>query len=132
MFLDQAITAVPNIKPQLVAGQIHDDNDDIIVIRLQMPNLYVNVHGKNVYTLDSRYQLGKRFTVKFVVNNGQTKVYYNRSPNPSFTLALDYDDAYFKAGAYTQSNCDTEGSAKICNSDNYGEVTVYNAIITHL
>lgn len=132
MFLDQAITAVPKIKQHIVAGQIHDDNDDIIVIRLEMPNLYVNVHGKNVYTLDSRYKLGKRFTVKFVVNNGQTKVFYNRSINPAYTLTLDYDDAYFKAGAYIQSNCDTEGSAELCHADNYAEVTVYNAIITHL
>src|SRR3989344_3324426 len=124
LFLDQAITAVPQIKPDIVAGQIHDDNDDIIVIRLELPSLYVNVDGKNVYTLDNRYTLGKRFTVKFVVNNGQTQVYYNRGPNPSYTLSLDYDDAYFKAGAYTQSNCDTEGSAQLCHADNYGEVTV--------
>lgn len=132
LFLDQAITAVPKTKPHLVAGQIHDDNDDIIVIRLQMPNLYINVNGKNVHTLDSRYKLGKRFTVKFVVNNGQTKIYYNKGTNPSYTLSLDYDDAYFKAGAYIQSNCDTEGSAELCNPDNYGEVIVYNVITTHL
>lgn len=132
MFLDQAITAVPKTKPHLVAGQIHDDNDDIIVVRLQMPNLYINVNGKNVSTLDSRYKLGQRFTVKFVVNNGQTQVYYNRNIKPSYTLSLDYDDAYFKAGAYIQSNCDTEGSAELCNPDNYGEVIVYNVITTHL
>lgn len=131
MFLDQAITAVPEGKKHVVAGQIHDDNDDIVVIRLEMPNLYINVNGKHVYTLDANYALGKRFTLKFAVGGGQTKIYYNGGIRPAYTLSLDYEDAYFKAGAYTQSNCDTEGSTQLCSADNYGEVIVYKAIVNH-
>lgn len=131
MFLDQAITKVPKIKKHVVAGQIHDDNDDIIVIRLEYPNLYVNVNGKNVYTLDSNYTLGKRFTIKFEVNGAQTKVYYNNSQTPVYTLNLNYSSAYFKAGAYTQSNCTREIPFLFCNDDNYGEVIIYKAIVEH-
>lgn len=131
MFLDQAITAVPKAKQHIVVGQIHDDNDDIIVIRLEYPNLYVNVNGKNVYTLDSHYTLGKRFTVELVVNEEQTKVYYNGNTNPSYTLTLDYTNAYFKTGAYTQSNCDSEGKSSLCSVNNYGEVVVYKAKVSH-
>lgn len=131
MFLDQAITAVPTTKKHVVAGQIHDADDDVIVIRLEYPNLYVNVDGDNRYVLDSNYTLGKRFSVKFEVMNGKTYVYYNDSLGPVYTLSKSYKGAYFKAGAYTQSNCDREGSSTICNGNNYGEVIVYQATVSH-
>lgn len=130
MFLDQTITAVPQTKRHMVAGQIHDASDDVLVIRLEYPNLYVNVNGKNVYTLDSNYTLGRRFNVKFTVNSGQTKVYYNGNSSPSYVLNKNYSGAYFKTGAYTQSNCSKESSS-LCNANNYGEVVVYQATVTH-
>ena len=130
MSIDQAFTAVPQTKKHVVAGQIHDADDDVIVIRLEYPNLYVNVDGKNAYTLDSNYTLGKRFTVRFVVNGGQTEVYYNNGKDPLYTLDKNYSGAYFKVGAYTQSNCSKEGSS-LCNDNNFGEVIVYQAIVTH-
>ncbi len=131
MFLDEAITAVPTTKKHVVVGQIHDASDDIIVIRLEYPTLYINVNGKNVYPLDTSYTLEKRFTIKFVVNGGQTKVYYNRNFAPAFTLGKSYSGAYFKAGAYTQSNCSKEGSYSLCNDNNYGEVVIYQVTVTH-
>ena len=131
MFIDEAITAVPKTKRHIVAGQIHGSSDDIIVIRLQYPNLYVNVDGKNVYTLDSHYTLGKRFTIKFIVSGGQTKVFYNGNLQPSYTLDKKYSGAYFKAGAYTQSNCDKEFWPWLCSVNNYGEVVIYNLTVTH-
>ncbi len=131
MVLEQAIIAVPQKKQHVVAGQIHDATHDILVIRLEYPNLYVNVNGKNVSTLDSHYALGKRFTIKFVVNSGDTKVYYNNDTNPVYTLTQNYSGAYFKAGAYTQSNCIREGLPWACNANNYGEVVIYGLSVTH-
>ena len=131
MFLDQTITAVPKVKQQIVAGQIHDDDKDIIVIRLDLPNLHIRVDGENVHTLDDNYTLGKRFTIKFVVENNQTKVYYNNSTDSVYTLNKSYSDAYFKAGAYAQSNCDKEGTSLLCNENNYGEVVLYQLGVTH-
>lgn len=131
-FVQQAISAVPKKKQHVVAGQIHDETRDILVIRLEYPSLYVNVGGKNVRTLDKHYTFGKRFTVKFVVSDGQTKVYYNNSNLPSYTLTKNYSGAYFKAGAYTQSNCAKERSVSLCNANNYGEVIIYQASVTHL
>ena len=131
LFIDEAITAVPTTKPHVVAGQIHDSSDDIIVIRLEMPYLYVNVGGENKSVLDSHYTLGKRFSVKFEVQNGQTNVYYNGKNTPSYTLLKNYSRAYFKAGAYTQSNCTRERLESLCNENNYGEVLVYQLSVTH-
>lgn len=132
MFIDQVITALPlGDKPELVAGQIHDENDDVIVIRLEGNTLYVNVDGENVLVLDPEYQLGKRFTIKFEVSEGQTRVYYNGSKTPIFILDKEYFGAYFKAGAYPQSNCDTVGSPKLCNKKNIGEVVIRKLKVTH-
>lgn len=136
MTLDQAITSVPNTKKHVVAGQIHDASDDVIVIRLELPNLYVNVGtnppggNQHVATLDSNYTLGKRFTVKFEATNGKTNIYYNGATTPSYSLTRTYSGAYFKAGAYTQSNCSTEASGQ-CYSSNFGEVVLYSVSVTH-
>ncbi len=130
MFLDEAITAVPQVKKHVVAGQIHDKSDDVLVIRLEFPNLYINVDGKNKHTLDSDYSLGKRFTVRFEVENGKTKIFYNGTSDPVYTLDKEYSGAYFKAGAYTQSNCKTEESGP-CNDGNYGEVIIYQLSVSH-
>lgn len=131
LILDQAITAVPKNKPVVVAGQIHGDDDDLIVIRLEYPKLYVSRGSSNLYTLDENYTLGKRFVIKFVASGGEIKVYYNGSNNPVHTLKKEVDEAYFKAGVYTQSNCETEDSAQLCNADNYGEVVIYQITLIH-
>jgi len=131
LFLDEAITAVPKSKQQVVAGQIHGDDDDLLVIRLEYPTLSIVRGKKDVYTLDENYTLGKRFTVEFVVRDGRISVYYNGSTAPVYTLEKRLQMAYFKAGVYTQSNCETEDSSDLCTADNYGEVVLYRATITH-
>lgn len=129
MYIEQAITAVPQVKKHVVAGQIHDANDDVIVIRLEYPKLFVDINGKTGPTLDSNYQLGKKFTVKFVADNGQIKVYYNNSQSPVYSLKKASSGNYFKAGAYTQSNCSKE---KVCADNNFGEVVIYKLDVQHL
>jgi hypothetical protein len=128
LFIDQAITALPQTKPELVAGQIHDAKDDVLVIRLEGSNLYINVDGKNVHLLNPNYILGERFTLQFAVSSGQTQVHYNGSAKPQFSFAKDYSGAYFKAGAYTQSNCTRE---RVCSEENLGEVLIYQLVVTH-
>lgn len=122
MFIDQAITAVPKNKKHIVAGQIHDANDDVIVIRLEYPKLFVDINGETGPTLDPNYVLGKRFTVKFVAENGQIKIYYNGNQSAIYTMSKSISGCYFKAGAYTQSNCSKESD---CSDNNFGEVIIY-------
>lgn len=130
LVVDQAITAVPKKKKHVVAGQIHDADQDVLVIRLEYPKLFVNVDGENVATLDSEYTLGKRFTVRLEVFGGKTDVFYNNSVSPVYTFISDYSEAYFKVGAYTQSNC-TKEEPRFCSDDNYGEVVVYGLNVSH-
>jgi hypothetical protein len=130
MTIEQAITAVPATKRHVVAGQIHDGSDDVITIRLEQPRLFVDHNGVDGRTLTSSYVLGTRFTVRFEASDGQIRVYYNGSPTPNDTLARAGAGMYFKAGAYTQSNCMRE-TVTACGERNFGEVVIYALRVLH-
>lgn len=128
LFIDQAITAIPQAKNHIVVGQIHDADDDVIVVRLEYPKLFIDINGKDGPVLDANYKLGKRFTTQFVAKNGQIAVHYNGSESPAYVLKKKGSGNYFKAGAYTQSNCSKE---KQCDSGNFGEVHIYKLAVNH-
>ncbi|KAL9643655.1 hypothetical protein ABK040_016107 [Willaertia magna] len=121
MFIQQSITALPFKRKHIVAGQIHDDSKYIIFIRLEENKLFICVNGEKVKMLTSNYN---RFTIEFIVQNGKTSVYYNGENEPSYVLEKEYYNAYFKAGAYVQSNISKEYD-ECCNEDNYIEVLIY-------
>ncbi len=128
MFIDEAILAVPATKSQVVAGQIHDPNDDVTVIRLDYPDLHIDLNGAAGPSLDAHYVLGRRFTVKLVAHDGRIDYYYNNNPTPVYTYVKASSGDYFKVGAYTQSNCSHEAA---CGPNNFGEVEVYNTWVQH-
>lgn len=130
MVIEEAITALPATKKHVVAGQIHDGTNDVIVIRLEDKKLFIDIGGSNGPILDANYTLGKHFTVKFEATGGKTNIYYNNNTTPAYTLTRSYSGAFFKAGAYTQSNCSKEAST-LCNANNYGEVIIYRLEVTH-
>jgi poly(beta-D-mannuronate) lyase len=130
MTIEQAITVVPATKRHVVAGQIHDGSDDVITIRLEQPRLFVDHNGVDGRTLTSSYVLGTRFSVRFEASDGQIRVYYNGGQTPSDTLARAGGGMYFKAGAYTQSNCVRE-TATPCGESNFGEVVIYALHVLH-
>lgn len=131
LFIEEAITATPKNKPDVVAGQIHGDDDDLLVIRLEGSKLYLSRGGEHLAVLDENYVLGQRFTFKFEAANGKMFTYYNNGAEPVYTLEKKVKQAYFKIGVYTQSNCETEESSDLCSDDNYGEVVIYQAQVTH-
>jgi hypothetical protein len=127
MVIDQAITAQPQGRPNVVAGQIHDADDDVTVFRLEGRKLWITNGDTSQYKLvTDNYVLGTRFQAKFVVSDGQIKVYYNNVLQT--TIEKEFSGAYFKAGAYTQANCD---NASPCSDTNYGEVRIYDLNVTH-
>lgn len=123
MTITEAITALPPKKPQVVAGQIHDDEDDVIMIRLEKSRLFVEANGDEVGLLDKAYALGTTFTVKVRATSDGIRVTYNGR------TSVKYDKTgkhwYFKAGCYTQSNEDDDAP------DAYGEVVIYKLKVEH-
>ncbi|MFE6163984.1 polysaccharide lyase family 7 protein [Streptomyces sp. NPDC056486] len=127
MVVDEAITHLPADKPHIMAGQIHDETSDVTSFRLEGSSLYVTSYNNTHYKLlTSNYQLGDRFQGKFVVHDGKVDVYYKGTLQA--TIAADFGSGYFKAGAYTQANCNNSSP---CGTSNYGEVSLYKVTVTH-
>jgi hypothetical protein len=127
MTVSEAFTHLPLGKPELVGAQIHDNNDDITVIRLEGSNLWItegdNPHHK---LITDQYKLGTRFEVTYDVSGGKIRVFYNGALQT--TISDRFRNAYFKTGAYTQANCT---NSPRCAADNYGETAVYNVTTFH-
>lgn len=124
MELRQSITRLPSKKPHVVAGQIHDAEDDVVMIRLEKQRLFVEGGGKELGLLDAGYRLGTPFTVKVVAADGRIRVSYDGQEK--VVVERRAERCYFKAGVYVQSNLkkgDLPGE--------YGEVVIHALRISH-
>jgi hypothetical protein len=125
MELDQAITRTPRTKPDVIAGQIHGGDDDVMQIHLSGRKLTVKyADGDKDVVLDPAYELGKRFRVKIQASSGKVKVWYNGKL--AADLPVSASKSYFKAGAYVNSNPD-----KGADPDDVGQVVIYGLKISH-
>jgi hypothetical protein len=112
------------VKPHAVGAQIHDANDDVIMIRLERNRLFVEGSGKELALLDANYVLGTRFDVVISASDKRIRVRYNGEQKLDF--AKDVGGCYFKAGVYTQSNV-SKGEA----ADSYAQVSIERLTIEH-
>lgn len=129
MIIDEAFTALPEGKPHVVGGQIHDAADDFSVFRLEGSNLWLTLGDNTHYKLlMNNYVLGQRIVVAFQVFKGACKVFLNGNP-----VAMIDSHAlvggYFKAGCYTQARVGQPGVPGV--SSNFGEVKIYRLKIAH-
>ena len=125
MTVREAITKLPEVKPHVVAAQIHDAEDDVVMVRLEGSHLFVEYDdGEGEFTLDPDYRLGTPFDVRITAADGRVEVAYNGQVAGEVPLAGE--GWYFKAGTYTQSNPE-RGEAP----DAVGEVVIYALDVTH-
>lgn len=124
--ITQAITHLPEVKPHVVAGQIHDDQDDVVMIRLEGSYLFVEGGGDDLGALDPDYQLGETFTVRLRAAGGAIDIYYQDLQTPAVSVPSDASGCYFKAGVYTQSNPEKGDDPAA-----YGEVVISALSVTH-
>lgn len=116
--IQQAITAAPHA---VVAGQIHDADDDVTVFRLEGSNLYsTKGDDSHAVLITSSYVLGTAFTAEFIATGGAITVKYNGSTVQ--TITGNRKGCYFKVGSYHQSG--GSGSAA-------AEVVVYSINLVH-
>lgn len=159
IYVKQAITHLPINKDEVVATQIHGDKsagiDDAMVVRLEGSHLFLAFNYgtssqlRDPVTIKSNYSLGTVHEVIFQVIDGKHYCYYSENGNLKNAFAngnansylvtdngnpilmdLDYEDAYFKAGCYAQSNANEEGN-DTDNPNNYGEVVIYDLVVDH-
>jgi Alginate lyase len=125
MTVRAAITHLTSVKPQVTVAQIHDDSDDVLVIRLDGPHhLYAEHDGTNYGDLDAGYLLGTPFTATMTASGGHIRISYNGVSKVDYPVSSSGD--YFKAGCYTQSN-----TSKGDEPSAYAEVVVYRLDVTH-
>ena len=124
MTMRVAITATPEVKQHVVCAQIHDAEDDLLMIRLEGKKLFVERNSLGDVMLDRRYQLGTPFDLKIQSQSGVVRVWYNG--RLSMSWAVSKLGCYFKAGCYTQSN-PTKGDTE----ESFGEVVIYGLKVDH-
>ncbi|MEV0633874.1 polysaccharide lyase family 7 protein [Streptomyces sp. NPDC050619] len=123
----EAFMALPDERPYLVGAQVHGGDDDVTVFRLEGSSLYItDGDDRHHHLVTDDYELGTEFEAKFVAKDGEIDAYYNGRLET--TISHDGDTNYFKAGAYTQANCD---NSEPCDDDNYGEVRISRLKVTH-
>lgn len=117
-----AITKTPPIKQHVVCAQIHDENNDVLMIRLEGEKLFIEREPFDRVMLNRRYKLGTPFEIFMQSGDGKILVWFNNE------LKLDWDislkGCYYKVGCYTQSNV-----SKGDQSESYGEVILYDVAI---
>lgn len=124
MTIRQAITHLPEVKPHVVAGQIHDAEDDVVMIRLEDTNLFVEGGAEDLGTLDPAYVLGTVFTIRVEASGGEIRIWYD--DGAPIVVTRSGDGMYFKAGCYTQSNTERGDDPAA-----YGEVVIYDLTVEH-
>lgn len=126
MVVNQAVTHLPVVKPEVITAQVHDSNDDVIVVKLTGPHhLYAEHNSTKLGDLDTNYNLGSFFTVSIIAAGGHIIILYNGIQKVDYPIASSGD--YFKAGCYTQSNV-SKGDA----ADAYAEVQIRSLSFTHV
>ena len=128
MELEQTINSTPRRYPSVVVAQIHNDDDDVILIKYREGRLFADAdRGDFDETLDENYRLGTRFKLKIEATQGVIRVTYNDTK--TVTYKKESDTMYFKAGAYNQSNLEKYPD-ELPNS--YGEVVIYKLKVAHV
>jgi Alginate lyase len=125
MELVEAITKTTDVKKDVIAGQIHDDKDDVMQIHLSDRRLAVKyADGKKDVVLDDDYRIGTTFSVKIEATKGHIRVWYDGAMKAD--LPITATNSYFKAGAYVNSN-----TSKGEKASAEGQVVVYRATVNH-
>jgi Alginate lyase len=101
----EAIITLPQVKPDVVAAQIHNDSSDVIEIRLKNKRLLVEQgDGGPDLVIDPDYRLGTPYDLTILAQDGNIRVSYNGQTKAD--IATSGSGWYFKAGSYVQSNPD--------------------------
>ena len=121
------VNRLTKVKPHVVLGQVHDEDDDVCVWRVEADKLWLtrgdDPHG---YLVDSAFQLGKPYTCRYEINAGNYAFFYNGQKVP-YTLRATAK-SYFRAGNYLQSNPKTAPSE---STTEYSEVILTAVRVEH-
>ncbi|QDT01790.1 Alginate lyase precursor [Rubripirellula lacrimiformis] len=119
MTMKVAIAKTPPVKQHVVCAQIHDADDDLMMIRLEGTKLFIERNDVGDVMLDRKYKLGSPIELKIQAADGHVKVWHDGDLKMDWKVSRK--GCYFKAGCYTQSNTQRGDDA-----DSYAEVVIYD------
>lgn len=125
--------ALPNTRPSVVIGQIHDGSDDVIEVRCWIPKgkttPVIDVfHDSTVYgLLNENYKLGDEYTIRILAEKGVMNVFYNDMNTPKLKIKGKKSGCYFKAGCYIQANPTKHGA----KPEEFAEAWLSEVIVEH-
>ncbi len=124
LIIRAAINVVPDKKRHVVCAQIHDDDDDLLMIRLEGKKLFIERNDLEPVMLDKNYELGSFFNLMIIADNGRIRALYDQKQVMEW--AIERDGLYFKAGCYVQSNLERGDDPAA-----FGEVEIQKLYVTH-
>lgn len=110
------VTELPDGKDEVVPAQIHDDIDDVVMIVVSGSDIFLSEskgpgQGSNRRLIATGYKLGDWVDFEFLATRGGIKTTVN---GHWLNTSRVVDDAYFKAGCYSQANEDNgSGAAEV-------------------
>ncbi len=119
-----AIIQSPTVRRHVVCAQIHDEDDDIIMIRLEDNELFIERGNYEEITLDPDYKLGDKFNLRIEAGNGHIKVWYNQTQKMDWVISKK--GCYYKIGCYYQSNIEKENQP-----NSFGMVELFRLKLNH-
>lgn len=122
--VELAITHTPDTRPHVVCAQIHDQDDDVLMVRLEGNRLFIERDNAEEVELTADYTLGDPIALRIKASESQIRVWYNDELKMEWRTVRK--KCYFKVGCYAQSTREKEGK-----SGSYGEVEVYQLKLSH-
>lgn len=122
------VNRLTKVRPHVVLWQVHGDDDDVCVFRLEGSKLWItNGDDNHGHLVTDQLLLGQRYELKGQFANGTARFWFNGS-SVDYQVRSSDSGCYFKAGCYLQSN---PKSAPGESTSEYAEVVVYRAVVTH-
>lgn len=107
---------LPKIKQEAVIAQIHDDEDDVCMVRLESKKLIIeSQYAPKDIVLDSAYKLGTEFVVAIDADPDGITISYAKTPGAApktYHIKKTGSKWYFKAGIYTQASSKVPKTSK--------------------
>lgn len=122
------VNRLTKVRPHVVLAQIHDDEDDVTVFRLENRNLWItDGDATHSQLVTASFELGQPYTLGFDVADGVIRYRFNGA-TLNYAQKKKTDGCYFKAGLYLQSNPKTAPGE---STDEYAEVVLSAVQVVH-
>lgn len=124
MTVEFAINKVPKKKQHVVAAQIHDEENDLVMVRLEGKKLFLERNDEEDFMLVEDYKLGTFVKLMIIADNGRIRFFLDGKQ--LLEWEVEAEGLYFKVGCYTQSNPE-----KGDKPDDYGETEFRSVYVMH-